>query len=119
MKSLVELQTLAALHDIPLGDPSATVLKTREQLMDDLRAKIGTFDPDLQIDPAKAQDLKNKIAWGSENPFAGIITATRKKFEAAFCDGSVRVISEATDPKTLWLLFQINDRTPIDYDAIK
>lgn len=54
-----------------------------------------------------------------ENPFAGIITATRKKFEAAFCDGSVRVISDATDPKTLWLLFQINDRTPIDYDAIK
>jgi hypothetical protein len=54
-----------------------------------------------------------------ENPFAGIITATRKKFEAAFCDGSVRVISDATDPKTLWLLFQANDGTPIDYDAIK
>jgi hypothetical protein len=54
-----------------------------------------------------------------ENPFAGITTATRKKFEAALCDGSVRVISDATDPKTLWLLFQINDRTPIDYDTIK
>ncbi len=54
-----------------------------------------------------------------ENPFAGIISATRKKFEAAFCDGSVRVLSDATDPKTLWLLFQINDGTPIDYDTIK
>jgi hypothetical protein len=54
-----------------------------------------------------------------ENPFAGITTATRKKFEAAFCDGSVRVLSDATDPKTLWLLFQINDGTPIDYNAIK
>jgi hypothetical protein len=53
------------------------------------------------------------------NPFAGILTATRKKFEAAFCDGSVRVLSDAMDPKTLWLLFQANDGTPIDYDAVK
>lgn len=53
-----------------------------------------------------------------ENPFAGITTATRTSFEAAFCDGSVRVISDATNPKTLWLLFQANDGI-IGYDAIK
>lgn len=71
--------------------------------------------PDRAVIWTKPDDLTVT----QENPFAGIITATRKKFEAAFCDGSVRVISDATDPKTLWLLFQINDATPIDYDAIK
>lgn len=38
-------------------------------IMDAMRNKIGTFDPALQIDPAKAQDLKKKIDWAADDPF--------------------------------------------------
>jgi hypothetical protein len=67
MKSLTDLITMANAADI---DCDSTW--TRVEIMDALRATIGTFDPDLQIDPAKAQDLKKLIAWGSEFPFAGL-----------------------------------------------
>lgn len=63
----------------------------------------------------KPDDLTVKEA----EPFAGLVAAARKSFETAFCDGSVRTISDATDPKVLWQLFQAKDGTPIDYDAIK
>lgn len=44
----------------------------REDLMDRLRAATGSFDPSVELDPMKCKDLKNKIAWGSGDPFAGI-----------------------------------------------
>lgn len=67
MKSLTDLQKLAEDNDVVVDESW-----TREDIMDALRAKIGTFDPDLQIDPAKAQDLKHKIEWGQPEPFKGI-----------------------------------------------
>ena len=42
--------------------------RTRD-IMDALRERIGTFDPALQIDPAKAQDLKRHIDWTADDPF--------------------------------------------------
>jgi hypothetical protein len=47
-------------------------------------------------------------------PLAGLVNDVRKYFLAAFCDGSVRVISDTIDPQTLWLLFNANDGQPID-----
>lgn len=41
-------------------------------IMDALRQKIGTFDPALQLDPAKAYDLKKDVNWLDEDPFAKI-----------------------------------------------
>ena len=67
MKSLTDLQALAAEHGI-----DASAMEHRTDIMDALRAKIGTFDPDLQIDPAKAKDLKNSIKWGKPNDYSGI-----------------------------------------------
>jgi ATP-dependent DNA ligase len=66
MRSLSDLQKQASQAGIVIQG------KSREQLMDALRDKLGTPDPDLQIDPMKAKDLKNDIAWGTEDPFAGI-----------------------------------------------
>lgn len=74
MRSLPELQALAKEHDI---DPEG---KSREELMDNLRAVTGTFDPGLQIDPMKAKDLKNHISWGTENPFTGIASYLNDKY---------------------------------------
>lgn len=62
MKSLTDLVALAQETpgvEVPYG-------ASREQIMDLLREATGTFDPDLQIDPAKAQDLKNKIDWAAD-----------------------------------------------------
>lgn len=64
MKSLTDLTALAEETpgvEVPEG-------ASREQIMDLLRAVTGTFDPDLQIDPAKAKDLKNKIDWAADGP---------------------------------------------------
>lgn len=66
MRSLSELQALAEKHGI-----QAEGLH-RHEIMDALRVKLGTFDPELQIDPAKACDLKDKIKWGQPDRFAGI-----------------------------------------------
>lgn len=61
MRSLVDLQALATAQGIsPAG-------MSREQLMDALRDKTGTFDPGLQIDPAKAADLKREIDWTADD----------------------------------------------------
>ncbi len=35
--------------------------------MDALREKTGSFDPDVQIDPAKAADLKREIDWAADD----------------------------------------------------
>lgn len=67
MKSLTDLQALAEANGI-----DASQMEHRTDIMDALRAKIGTFDPDLQIDPAKAQDLKHKVGWGKPNDYSGI-----------------------------------------------
>ena len=44
----------------------------RLELMDKLRASLGSFDSTMEIDPMKAKDLKSLIAWGSADPFKGI-----------------------------------------------
>lgn len=52
-------------------------------------------------------------------PLSGLVNDTRKMFETAFCDGSVRMLSAAIDPKILWLLLNANDGQPIDYDQVR
>lgn len=49
-----------------------------------------------------------------EKPLSGLGTTFEGGFLAAFCDGSVRFISEKVDPKTLSLLFQMADGKPIN-----
>jgi hypothetical protein len=71
--------------------------------------------PDRAVIWTKPEDLEVKEA----APLTGLITEARKQFEATFCDGSVRVLTSAIDPKILWLLFQANDGQPINYDAIR
>lgn len=66
-RSIAELQEQCVSVDIVV-DP--TWGKT--QLMDALRDKIGTTDLKQQIDPMKAKDLKDKLAWGTANPYEGI-----------------------------------------------
>lgn len=66
MRSRTELQALAARNGVDSEGLS------REEIMDALREKLGTFDPELQIDPAKAKDLKSLVAFGSSDPFAGL-----------------------------------------------
>lgn len=53
----------------------------RESLMDKLREAIGSFDPDVELDPMKCYDLKKEISWGSEDPFKAI---TSKYLNADF-----------------------------------
>ena len=70
--------------------------------------------PDRAVIWTKPEDLPVK----ETEPLTGLINGVRKKFETAFCDGSVRTLSDAIDPKILWL-FNANDGKPIDYDQIR
>ncbi len=71
--------------------------------------------PDRAVAWTKPADL----AVTEAAPLTGLISDSRQKFEAAFCDGSVRVLSNTIDPKFLWLLFHANDRQPIDPNQIR
>lgn len=68
MRTLAELQSQALAAGI---QPEAH-WGSREY-MDALRDKLGVADPDLNLDPMKAKDLKNDIAWGSERPFEKVV----------------------------------------------
>lgn len=57
-KSKEELAAIAQKNGVAV-DPSWT----KVQIMDAIREALGTFDPEMQIDPAKAQDLHDKIHW--------------------------------------------------------
>jgi bifunctional non-homologous end joining protein LigD len=57
MRSDTELREACRLHSIESAGLN------REQMMDALRAKIGTGSDDMQLDPMKAADLKNTIDW--------------------------------------------------------
>jgi ATP-dependent DNA ligase len=71
MRSLTDLQALAEEHGINTITKDGPIINGiqrdrflhRSELMDALREKTGDFDPTVQIDPAKAQDLKNTIDW--------------------------------------------------------
>lgn len=68
MRSLTDLRQMCRDNGIMPGD-------SREACMDLLREKLGTFDPDVQLDPMKAIDLKKRIDWTAASPeakFAGI-----------------------------------------------
>jgi ATP-dependent DNA ligase len=66
-RSLTELRAQATQLQITFTDAHR-----REDLMDLIRDALGGFDPELQIDPMKAQDLKRKIEWSAQDPFAAI-----------------------------------------------
>lgn len=63
MRSLPELQEQAKAAGF-----AVTGGETREELMDLLRG----IPDELQIDPMKAKDLKNELAWGTDDPYVGI-----------------------------------------------
>jgi ATP-dependent DNA ligase len=69
MRSLPQLQALAAEHDAPA---ELIASGRREDLMDFIRDALGGFDPDVQLDPAKAQDLKRKLLTGTADPYAAV-----------------------------------------------
>lgn len=68
MRSLAELQELCQQNGIHFDASFGS-----RELMDALRDKLGVADPDLNLDPMKAVDLKDKIAWGSARPFEQIV----------------------------------------------
>lgn len=72
MRSKTELRDQATQAGIATQNPDGSD-RHREELMDDLRA-TGNFDATTQIDPMKAQDLKNEISWSTPGPakFAGL-----------------------------------------------
>lgn len=57
-KSKDDLKALAESHGIAVGEDW-----TKVDIMDALREKLGVFDPAMEIDPAKAQDLNHRIHW--------------------------------------------------------
>lgn len=72
MRSLTELRALAEQHGV-----AVTEVMTREDIMDALRDRFGSFDPTYEVDPAKAEDLKDDLVWQHwpQNPaavFSGI-----------------------------------------------
>ena len=76
MRSKTDLIALCEKHGIQTIVQSPNVIQgrlmdvmmSREEMMDALRAKLGTFDPEVQLDPAKAKDLKNEIDWATPGP---------------------------------------------------
>ena len=105
---------------VPTGE--GTVFGGKESLaLRDIRdgtsntIMVVNVTPDRAVIWTKPDDLPVKEA----EPLTGLINDVRTTFETAFCDGSVRVISNKIDPKILWLLFNANDGKPIDYDQIR
>lgn len=68
MRNKEELQALAKQHGVEFDESFGST-----ELMDALRDKLGVADPSLNLDPMKAKDLKDQIAWGSERPFEKIV----------------------------------------------
>lgn len=66
---------------------------------DPLHAVIWTKPDDLPFDP--------------KNPLAGLVSQHGNGFQAIFCDGSVRFISQNVDLKILQLLFTCADGKPV------
>jgi bifunctional non-homologous end joining protein LigD len=60
---------IAQANDLGITVPSGA---SKVDVMDLIRQQLGTFDPQHEKDPAKAQDLKHKIDWNAEDPFKGI-----------------------------------------------
>jgi len=58
----------------------------------------------------KPEDLKVN----SKDPLAGLTDGTRKGFQAAFADGSVRFLPVSINPRTLWALFTRNGGEVVD-----
>jgi ATP-dependent DNA ligase len=58
MRSLSYLHDLAEKHGLDTSGLTSAL-----DYMDALRSALGTFDPEMQIDPMKARDLKNSIDW--------------------------------------------------------
>jgi prepilin-type N-terminal cleavage/methylation domain-containing protein len=48
-----------------------------------------------------------------KDPLKGLVNPGARGFNAAFCDGAVRLIAKTVDPKTLKRLFQRNDGEPV------
>ncbi|HZL90296.1 MAG TPA: DUF1559 domain-containing protein [Pirellulaceae bacterium] len=49
-----------------------------------------------------------------KDPLKGLVNPGGRGFNAAFCDGAVRLITKAVDAKTLKRLFQRNDGEPVE-----
>lgn len=45
---------------------------SKVEIMDAIRAKTGSFDPKMEVDPMKAKDLQSKIDWSADDPYSKI-----------------------------------------------
>jgi hypothetical protein len=66
--------------------------------------------PSVAVPWTKPDDLPVDM----KQPLRGLAGQPNKTFNAAICDGSVRVVSETIDPNTLRKLFQMNDGEPVE-----
>ena len=71
--------------------------------------------PDKAVIWTKPDDLPVVEA----TPLAGLTNDARKNFEAALCDGSVRVFTADIGAETLRLLLNANDGKPIDWNKVR
>lgn len=94
MRTLAELRSQADQHGVAYDDTFSS-----KELMDALRDKLGVADPDLNLDPMKAKDLKDQIAWGTDRPFEKVVRLygdDRHVVEPKLDGARVRVIFGAT-----------------------
>lgn len=99
MRSKDELRAQCDAHGLYYTPETAS-----RQLMDMLRDKLGVADPDQNIDPMKAKDLKNSIDWSSPTPFLDIENAHAGKnfiIEPKLDGARVRIIFGTTGNSVL------------------
>jgi hypothetical protein len=116
----IKLKPGMTTYVVPIGE--RTVFGGKESLrIRDIRdgtsntIMVVNVTPDNAVIWTKPDDLEVS----EKTPFAGLTNDVHKHFLTTFCDGSVRAITNATDPKMLLRLFQADDGQVVDYDQIK
>jgi prepilin-type processing-associated H-X9-DG protein len=91
------------------GDQKTGIAQIRDGTSNTIM--IVEADADKAVEWTRPDDLPIDL----DKPMAGLGHVYKGGFNAAFCDGSVRFISDKIDPKTLSLLFQADDGQPVRF----